>query len=119
MPKFNDSIARIGAINLERSRRWHGGGLDGWSLSDWFTALAGEMGEAGNVIKKLNRLRDALPGNKNDLDENNLTRMLGEELADVYLYLDLLAQRAGLDLGAEVRAKFNRKSAELQFPERL
>lgn len=25
--------------------------LDSWSLSDWYTATSGELGEAGNVIK--------------------------------------------------------------------
>jgi len=32
--------------------------ISDWSLSDWMTALAGEVGEAANIIKKLNRHRD-------------------------------------------------------------
>lgn len=28
-----------------------------WSLSDWMTALTGEVGEAANIVKKLNRHR--------------------------------------------------------------
>jgi hypothetical protein len=35
--------------------------LDSWSLSDWFTATLGELGEAANVAKKLNRVRDGIP----------------------------------------------------------
>ena len=38
--------------------------LDSWSLSDWVTALTGEVGEAANVIKKLNRVRDGIRGNE-------------------------------------------------------
>lgn len=38
--------------------------LGSWSLSDWFTATLGELGEAANVAKKLNRVRDGIPGNK-------------------------------------------------------
>lgn len=30
--------------------------LDGWSLSDWMVATMGELGEAANVLKKLNRV---------------------------------------------------------------
>lgn len=37
--------------------------LTDWSLSDWMTALMGELGEAANVAKKLNRIRDGIPGN--------------------------------------------------------
>ena len=39
---------------------WHELGV--WSLTDWATALAGEVGEACNVIKKLRR--SELPGPK-------------------------------------------------------
>lgn len=35
-----------------------------WSTSDWFVAVMGELGEAANVAKKLNRVRDGIPGNK-------------------------------------------------------
>ncbi len=34
--------------------------LQSWSLSDWFTAILGELGEAANVAKKLNRIRDGI-----------------------------------------------------------
>jgi hypothetical protein len=34
--------------------------LAGWSTSDWMTAMVGEVGEAANVVKKLNRVRDCV-----------------------------------------------------------
>lgn len=37
--------------------------LNSWSTSDWITAVMGELGEAANVVKKLNRVRDGIPGN--------------------------------------------------------
>jgi NTP pyrophosphatase (non-canonical NTP hydrolase) len=37
--------------------------LTDWSLSDWMTALTGEVGEAANIVKKLNRIRDNIAGN--------------------------------------------------------
>lgn len=89
--------------------------LNSWSLSDWLTATAGELGEAANIIKKLNRVRDGIPGNKESPDELKLS--LGEELADVAIYLDLLAQAAGFDL-TEVRdAKFEKTSKKIGYVE--
>ncbi|MEM9065058.1 MAG: MazG-like family protein [Planctomycetota bacterium] len=70
-----------------------------WSLSDWGVAMAGEAGEACNVIKKIRRGDHPF---QFDVDE-----VLGDELADVVLQLDLLAARAGIDLGEAVRRKFN------------
>lgn len=45
--------------------------------------------------------------------------MLGEELADVFLYLDLLAGYYGVDLPAAIVKKFNKVSEKQGFPERL
>ena len=57
--------------------------------------MAGETGEACNLIKKLRRGEAVRP------------ETIGEEIADVVIYADLLAARLGLDLGECVRAKFN------------
>lgn len=89
--------------------------LNSWSLSDWFTATAGELGEAGNVIKKLNRVRDGIPGNK--VPAAVLHIALGEELADVAIYLDLLAQAAGFDLDEIREAKFRATSERIGYME--
>lgn len=88
--------------------------LNSWSLSDWMTATAGELGEAANIVKKLNRVRDGIPGNKETADQ--LRAKLAEEIADVYIYLDLMAQSQGLDMGDIVRDKFDAKSREIGFP---
>src|SRR5271157_507123 len=78
--------------------------LDSWSLSDWMTAVTGEVGEAANIIKKLNRVRDEIPGNTETFEQ--LDERLKEELADVAIYLDLLAQVAGFDLETIREEKF-------------
>lgn len=88
--------------------------LDSWSLSDWMTATMGELGEAANVAKKLNRIRDGIPGNK--LSEPELQVMLKNEIADVFIYLDLMAQSQGINLEEAVRDAFNAKSRELGCP---
>jgi len=85
--------------------------LSGWSISDWFTATMGELGEAANVAKKLNRVRDGIPGNDEAPDQ--LRAQLADEIADTFIYLDLLAQSEGIDLAEAVAAKFNRTSAKI------
>lgn len=69
-----------------------------WSPTDWATAMAGECGEACNLIKKLRRGEDIPTG------------QIADELADLIIYTDLLAARLGIDLGAAVVRKFNEVS---------
>lgn len=90
--------------------------LDSWSMSDWFTAVLGELGEAGNVAKKLNRVRDGIPGNKETPEE--LQQKLKSELADTFIYLDLLAQSAGFEIGDVIRETFDAKSRQIGYMEK-
>ena len=87
--------------------------IDGWSLSDWVTATAGELGEAANVAKKLNRVRDGIPGNSETPDE--LKSNLADEIADTFIYLDLLAQSQGIDLESAVVSKFRKTSEKIGY----
>ena len=119
-------LSYLSKVNLDRCNRWHkNGGINSWSASDWGVALCGEVGEAMNKIKKLNRLRDELENRDNkrpwedNRDRDIIVGEIAEELADSFLYLDLLAQRLGIDLEAAVKAKFNKVSMNYNFPERL
>lgn len=87
--------------------------LDGWSLSDWMVAATGELGEAANVLKKLNRVRDGIPGNTETPE--HLRAQFADEIADTVIYLDLLAQAAGFTLAQAVRTKFNKTSAKIGY----
>lgn len=91
--------------------------LGDWSLSDWITACVGELGEAANIAKKLNRVRDGIRGNAETPDE--LKAALADEIADTFIYLDLLAQSQGFDLEAAVLDKFQRTSAKIGYDEKL
>ena len=84
-----------------------------WTLSDWFTATMGELGEAANVAKKLNRVRDGIKGNSESPQQ--LRNMLADELADTFIYLDLLAQSEGINLEDAVRDKLNRTSRKIGY----
>lgn len=110
------SFAHLSNANLSRCESPIGFNhkLDSWSLSDWLVALGGEVGEAMNVAKKLNRVRDGIPGNK--VTETVLWDQLADELADAAIYLDLAAQYAGISLEKAIVNKFNRKSREIGYP---
>lgn len=69
--------------------------LHSWSETDWATAAAGELGEACNLIKKRRR-GEPIP-----------VEQVADEIADTVIYLDLLAARLGVSLGAAVRRKFD------------
>lgn len=76
--------------------------------------MAGEVGEACNVIKKLERERLGIAGSRATVDH------LAEELADVVICADLIAMQAGIDLmGEAVPAKFNATSEKTGLRTRL
>ena len=89
--------------------------LESWTLSDWVTATVGEIGEAANIVKKLNRVRDGIPGNSVTAEE--LRDALADELADTAIYLDLLTQAAGFDLETIREAKFAKSSIKIGYKE--
>jgi NTP pyrophosphatase (non-canonical NTP hydrolase) len=109
------TLADLRNANAARQEYW--GGSENWTLADWSNALAGEVGEACNVVKKLRRPQLGTVGN--DHDPIRYRTMLAGELGDVLIYLDLLANAAGLDLAACVMDAFNDKSAALDMPVRL
>jgi NTP pyrophosphatase (non-canonical NTP hydrolase) len=71
--------------------------------------LGGEAGEALNVAKKLVR---HLSGRVGGLTLEQARPMLAEELADVVICADRVAEVLGIDLGVALVAKFNKTSAK-------
>ena len=108
-------LAEFTAMNVGRCVATNGfnHAIGAWSLSDWMTATMGELGEAANVVKKLNRERDGIRGNKEAAGV--LHEKLAGELADVFIYLNLLMVAAGVDPVSSVRYTFNRKSEEIGY----
>lgn len=90
-----------------------------WDQDNQITAayrgneLAGEVGEACNVIKKLERERLGILGSRATVDE------LADELADVLICADLIAMHYGIDLEAAVARKFNATSEKIGLRTRL
>ncbi len=91
--------------------------LESWTTSDWFTAVVGGLGEAANIAKKINRVRDGIPGNAETPVQLRLE--LARELADTFIYLDLLAQSVGVDLSDIVPKVFDAKSETIGYEAKL
>jgi len=75
--------------------------------------MAGEVGEACNVIKKLERERMGIRGSRATVEQ------LAEELADVVICADLIAMKEGIDLMASVAIKFNKTSEKVGLKTRM
>jgi NTP pyrophosphatase (non-canonical NTP hydrolase) len=92
------------SANVARNAEWPGANrIDGSFRGN---ELAGETGEACNIIKKLERERLDIPGSRVSLDR------LAEELADVMICVDLVGMHYGIDLRSAIARKFNATSAE-------
>lgn len=88
--------------------------LNSWSLSDWMTATLGELGEAANIVKKINRHRDGI---REEIPLETLNAMLADELADAEIYLDLMFQAAGINRERAINQKFEKTSEKIGYKE--
>jgi len=104
-------FATLREANRHRQTVWDAGNrID---LAYRGNELAGEVGEACNVIKKIARERLGIRGSRATLQQ------LREELADVVICVDLIAMSEGIDLDEAVREKFNATSEKVGLPTRL
>lgn len=110
-------INEFSKLNADRCRRWHT--IESWDINDWMVALSGEVGEAANIVKKMNRLRDHIVGNPDEKDVYELRDKLLDELADAYIYLDLIFTYLDANKERRIALKFNKTSEKYNFPERM
>jgi NTP pyrophosphatase (non-canonical NTP hydrolase) len=105
------NVARLPLFKNRRGKPAHikPDGSD-WNLAQWANAVTGELGEACNIIKKVDR---------GDMTLDEARKQLADEIADVQTYLDLLAFRAGIDLGKATVDKWNAVSERVQCDLRL
>jgi len=78
-----------------------------WSPAQWLQAVMGELGEYANFRKKYER---------GDISKEEFDVEAGKELADVQIYLDILAFQLGVDLGKSTIDKFNEVSGRVGAP---
>lgn len=108
MERFLDQLRRV---NGDRAQEWCGDREV--SPLFWATELGGEVGEALNEVKKLEREAMGWRGSR------TTTEKLADELADVVICLDGLARHYGIDLQQAVVRKFNATSDKQGFSHKL
>lgn len=130
-----DGIQKFSKSNWDRNEAL----FNGATLEDIYftTAIAEEVGEVCGVIKKLKRgfnerellkarneykkynpqaIPESIPG-ADVLREKwykDQTQKLALEVADVFIYLNLLAYKNGINLMAAVEEKFNKVTLEMK-----
>lgn len=72
-----------------------------WSVSDWVECVTGELGEFANLHKKFRR---------GDISQEEFDKEGRKEIADIQIYLDILAYRLDIKLEDAVVEKFNETS---------
>jgi NTP pyrophosphatase (non-canonical NTP hydrolase) len=112
MTGMDDVLKQLRVKGTERNRDWHGDSPDVGAIYQ-AVELGGEVGEALNVVKKLEREARGMVGSR------ATTQQLADELADVIICTDNLAARFGIDLGDAVVRKFNATSLKNGFPQMM
>lgn len=93
---------------VKDSERWFGDQAAAGSLPHHTLALAGEVGELANIVKKIDR-------GSLDPKDPKVRNMLAMEMTDVYVYLLNIAGLVGVDL--EDMYKVVRSNNEKRFVE--
>jgi NTP pyrophosphatase (non-canonical NTP hydrolase) len=101
---MTDFLLTLRQADIERDKIWNPQKL--LSLSFRGNELGGEIGEAQNILKKIERERLGLRGSR------ATPEMLAEELADGVICIDLIAMEFNIALEQAIRAKFNKTSRE-------
>jgi len=101
------TLTKLRDKNIGRLKDFGHSSINVWSETDWACAAAGEMGELCNFIKKRRR------GDIIDIQD------VSDEIADVVIYLDLLAARVGVNLEEAIVKKFNEVSDKVESDQKL
>lgn len=106
-----DLYDTLAEANAARQKEWDAGNQ--LTLAYRGNEMAGEVGEACNVIKKLERERLGIRGSRDTVAH------LMEELADVVICAHLCAMDVGGNLDAAVARKFNATSEKMGLRARM
>ena len=122
---------QLRAANLDRMPQYRNAAGETtsleWSPSAWSNAYCGEIGELMIEFGKLLQLADIIKkverGDYKDFwDAEQISEArtkVAKEIADCVIYLDLLSNKLGINLGEAVREKFNEVSIRVGATTRL
>ena len=106
-------------LNVDRARNGFRC-YDNQPLTYWTTALAGEVGELCNMVKKMQRVElGGVDGGSSYTAKDITKEKLKEEIGGIAIYLDLMASLLDIDLGEAIRDTFNDKSRKMGFTQFL
>jgi NTP pyrophosphatase (non-canonical NTP hydrolase) len=116
-----------GKLNLEKFRELNATrAAEGFKtyknvpITYWTTALAGEVGELCNMIKKMERVaHGGIDGGTTYTAANIKKADLQEEIGGIAIYLDLLASLLGISLQEAIIETFNSKSYKYNLTQYL
>jgi len=107
------TFERLRRTNLERSKVWDPTGAEDKTTEDEIDfrdlELRGEQGELANKIKKVVRYIRDMPGG---IAPDAALPEIRDELADIIICVDRVADCFDIDLGKAVPEKFNKTSRE-------
>ena len=113
MSRYEITFEQLRKANVARCEKFGHGGIDGWNEAEWGNAIAGECGELCNLLKKKIRHMPTDPKG------TALDNMIADEIADVIIYLDLLAAKLDINLANSILIKFNLTSKKHSLSDRL
>lgn len=86
-------------------------------ITFWTTAIAGEVGELCNMVKKMERVKHGGIDAGSSYTAASITpHMIKEEIGGIFIYLDLLASLWGFSMEEAIVSTFNEKSQEHNLP---
>jgi NTP pyrophosphatase (non-canonical NTP hydrolase) len=108
-------LTALRPLNVQRAREGFKC-YDNQPLTYWTTALAGEVGELCNMIKKMQRVeKGGIDGGSSYTAKDINKEMLKEEIGGIAIYLDLLASLLDINLEEAIIDTFNSKSEKYGF----
>ena len=110
-----DFLHELREANQRRQLLWDPHGQLSGAFGRLFRSneMVGEAGEAANEVKKLVREEVGIQGSRTTVDK------LADELSDVVICIDLIAELYGIDLIKSIRRKFNETSDKQGFDIKL
>lgn len=117
------TFAEFSRANEARKKQFFKNASEMWTIADALVACMGELGEVANALKKVRRAElGMLNKNADDRQIDNMEQakaMVAGEIGGFMCYLDQLCGQLGLRLEDCITDEFNKKSAELDLPERI
>lgn len=110
-------LGKFRELNVQRAKEGFKT-YDNQPITYWTTAVAGELGELCNIIKKTQRVAmGGVDGGSSYTAKDITKEMLQEEIGGIAIYLDLLASLLDISLEQAIIRTFNEKSEKYGFPQ--